>query len=264
MNKIITISFAVSIMTLVACGDSTATSAENLVDTAKTAQAKVESVKTGAAKVVEGAANKGATTVAAAPATAAPTKYVEGTHYVKIDRRVNLGLPADKIAVQEIFWYGCPHCASLEPSTKAWNSTKPADVEFIYVPAALNPQWRLHAKAFYAGQKFGLTEATHENLLKAIHQQGRRINDENSLVRFFSAAGADSDEFRAAMNSEEIEKKVNVAASYGQRYRLTGVPALIVDGQYRVLLFDGLRGYPELYEVVDFLVNKVRSDRSAG
>ncbi len=261
MNKVITISFAVSIMFLVACGDSTATSTENQVDTAKSTQAKVETVSNAAATKVAAASATAAPSTAAA---VAPTKYVEGTHYVKIDRRVNLGLPASKIAVQEIFWYGCPHCASLEPATKAWKSTKADDVEFIYVPAALNPQWRLHAKAFYAGQKFGLTEATHENLLKAIHQQGRRIHDENSLVRFFSAAGANADEFRAAMNSEEIDKKVNVAASYGQRYQLTGVPALVVDGQYRVLLFDGLRGYSELYDVVDFLINKVRSDRSAG
>ena len=261
MKKIITISFAVSLLALAACGDSTATPAENLVDTAKAAQAKVESVSTDVKATAEKVA---ATTTAAAPATVTPTKYVEGIHYVKIDRRVNLGLPADKIAVQEIFWYGCPHCAALEPATKNWKSTKPEDVEFIYVPAALNPQWRTHAKAFYAGEKFGLTEATHESLLKAIHQQGRRIHDENALVRFFAAAGADADEFRAAFNSEEIEKKVNAAASYGQRYKLTGVPSLVVDGQYRVLLFDGLRGYPELYDVVDFLVNKVRSDRSAG
>ena len=30
---------------------------------------------------------------------------------------------ADKIEVVEIFWYGCPHCYSLEPYLEKWLET---------------------------------------------------------------------------------------------------------------------------------------------
>ena len=47
------------------------------------------------------------------PLAAAPA-YVEGRHYLE------LALPqptetGNKIEVREFFWYGCPHCWTLEP-----------------------------------------------------------------------------------------------------------------------------------------------------
>lgn len=276
MNKIIILLvslFALSMFAITACGDSTATSAEsNVVETAQVAAADT-AAKTVDKRVVKPNLNEMKKPAVSEPAANAPAAvaeksapvssktFREGIHYAKISTRVKPAVAADKIAVQEMFWYGCPHCASLEPTTAKWKSTMPGDVEFQYIPAALNPTWAVHAKAFYAAEQLGLTEATHENLFKAIHQQGRRINTEDALVRFFSAAGVNPDEFRATMNNDETKKKVNLSASLAQRYGLTGVPSLIVDGQYRVLLYDGLRSYNELYEVVDFLVAKVRDER---
>lgn len=274
MNKTIILLvslFALSLFAITACGDSTATSAEsNVVETAQVAAADA-AAKTVDKRVVKpnvGEMKKSAVSEPTANAPAAvkdkpavSKTFSEGIHYAKISTRVKPTVPADKIAVQEMFWYGCPHCASLEPTTAKWKSTMPGDIEFQYIPAALNPTWAVHAKAFYAAEQLGLTEATHENLFKAIHQQGRRINTEDALVRFFSAAGVNPDDFRAAMNNDETKKKVNMSASLAKRYGLSGVPSLIVDGQYRVLLYDGLRSYNELYEVVDFLIAKVRDER---
>lgn len=281
MKKLTIIPVLLGLLMLSACGDSTATSAQAV----ESAVAKVEQVEKSAVSKVEqvasakgvdkqvikpaiGEMKKKGVSTPAQPATTTSSPAVsktfrEGVHYSKIERKVNTGAPADKIAVQEMFWYGCPHCASLEPTTAKWKSTMSGDVDFQYIPAALNPAWAIHAKAFYAGEQLGLTEATHENLFKAIHEQGRRVNSEDALVRFFSGAGVNPEDFRAAMNNEETKKKVNLSASLAKRYGLTGVPSLIVDGQYRVLLYDGLRGYGELYEVVDFLLEKVRTDRSA-
>jgi len=274
MNKIIILLvsiFALSLFAITACGDSTATSAEsNVVETAQVAAADTAAkavdkrvVKPNVGEMKKSAVSEPAANVPAAVADkpVVSKSFSEGIHYAKISTRVKPAVAADKIAVQEMFWYGCPHCASLEPTTAKWKSTMPGDVEFQYIPAALNPTWAVHARAFYAAEQLGLTEATHENLFKAIHQQGRRINTEDALVRFYSAAGVNPDDFRAAMNNDETKKKVNLSASLAKRYGLTGVPSLIVDGQYRVLLYDGLRSYNELYEVVDFLVAKVRDER---
>ena len=59
------------------------------------------------------------------PLAAAPA-YVEGRHYLE------LALPqptetGNKIEVREFFWYGCPHCFSLEPSLEKWLKTMPEE-----------------------------------------------------------------------------------------------------------------------------------------
>ncbi len=216
----------------------------------------------------------GASTIASSPnQTATPAVVAEAKkytgkvfkqdiHYKKLERRVKPQASSDKIEVVEMFWYGCPHCFKLEPSVKKWKKTIPQDVEFISIPAAFNERWAIHAKAFFAAQSLGLHEATHDVLFKAIHEQGRRLNTVDALARFFASEGVDKDKFKEKMNSKEVKAKVNMAKSLGKRYGLTGVPSLIVDGQYRVLL-DHIKSYGELFEIVDFLVDKVRKDRSA-
>lgn len=203
-----------------------------------------------------------ATTVVAEAKKYTGKQFKQDVHYKKLDRRVKPAVASDKIEVVEMFWYGCPHCFKLEPNTQRWKKTIPQDVEFSPIPAAFNDRWAIHARAFFAAQELGLHDATHEVLFKAIHDQGRRLNTEDALVRFFSSEGIDADKFRKKMNSPEVKKMVNNAKSLGKRYGLTGVPSLIVDGQYRVLL-DHIKSYGELYEVVDFLLDKVRTDRLA-
>ena len=59
-----------------------------------------------------------------APAIAQP--LVSGKDY----RALQPAQPVDnpkRIEVIEFFWYGCPHCADLQPALKAWMKTKAAD-----------------------------------------------------------------------------------------------------------------------------------------
>lgn len=57
---------------------------------------------------------------------------------------------AGKIEVIEFFWYGCPHCAKVEPSVEAWEKRLPADVlfrrEHIVWPG--RAQTQAHAQLF--------------------------------------------------------------------------------------------------------------------
>lgn len=188
--------------------------------------------------------------------------FKEGVHFVQLPRRVTPTVPSSKIEVVEMFWYGCPHCFKLEPHAVVWKTKIPEDIAFRSVPAVLNPSWATHARAYYAAEALGLLKTSHEALFKSIHEQGRRINNEDALARFFERQGADQAEFKAAMRSPAIEAKVKRAEKLGREYGMTGVPSVIVDGQYRVLL-DNITGYEELFSIVDFLTEKVRSDRLA-
>lgn len=140
----------------------------------------------------------------------------------------------DKIEVIEFFWYGCPHCYSLEPSMAAWLKTKPANVEFIRQPAVFSELWGKHAKAFFTAEALGVTEKVHADLFDAIQNKKQKLTSEDELAKFFAAHGVKDEDFRAAYGSFLVDAKMRQAETMGARYGITGVPAIIVNGKYRV------------------------------
>ena len=60
-------------------------------------------------------------------------EFQEGVHYQTLAKPVVTSDP-EKIEVVELFWYGCPHCDSLDPALKVWVNSLPADVSFVQIP----------------------------------------------------------------------------------------------------------------------------------
>lgn len=141
---------------------------------------------------------------------------------------------ADKVEVIEFFWYGCPHCYHLEPDMIAWLKTKPANVEFIRQPAVFSDLWGKHAKAFFTAEALGVSEKTHADFFDAIQNKKQKLTDEDELAKFFTAHGVKVEDFKAAYNSFGVDAKMRQAETMAARYGVTGVPALIVNGKYRV------------------------------
>lgn len=140
----------------------------------------------------------------------------------------------DKIEVIEFFWYGCPHCYHLEPAMAAWLKTKPANVEFIRQPAIFSDLWGKHAKAFFTAEALGVTEKVHADLFDAIQNKKQKLTSEDDLAKFFAEHGVKDEDFRNAYNSFLVDAKMRQAESMGARYGISGVPALVVNGKYRV------------------------------
>ncbi|MDQ8036606.1 MAG: thiol:disulfide interchange protein DsbA/DsbL [Pedobacter sp.] len=138
------------------------------------------------------------------------------------------------IEVREFFWYGCPHCYRLDPHIEAWLKTKPADVNFIRTPAALNPVWEANARGFYAVQIMGKEEKTHIALFQAIHVGKQQLFDQNSLAKFYAGFGIDPATFSSTYNSFAVGGKIAQSKALAQQYQLDGVPALVVNGKYVV------------------------------
>lgn len=140
----------------------------------------------------------------------------------------------DKVEVIEFFWYGCPHCYHLEPALSAWLKTKPANVEFIRQPAVFSELWGKHAKAFFTAEALGVLEKVHADFFDSIQNKKQQLTKEEDLAKFFVEHGVKEDEFHAAYNSFAVDAKMRQAEGMGARYGITGVPALIVNGKYRV------------------------------
>lgn len=193
-------------------------------------------------------------------ASIAEANFKEGVNYTRFDKIIKVGSDPSKIEVAEMFWSGCPHCYYLEPHIQNWKKTLPADVEFVKLPSVLNPSWKLHAKAFYAAEALLAGEKFHLAMFSAIHEQGRRLRREDAVVRFAESQGLDGAKFREAMNSKATKEKVAKVAKLGKDYGLTGVPALMVAGKYKVNS-SSVKSYAELFQLVDFLIEKERKGR---
>lgn len=181
-------------------------------------------------------------------------EYQEGVHYESI-------VPAQptstgsKVEVLEIFWYGCPHCFRFEPYVERWLRKKPDNAEFVRLPGVFRPSWENHARAFFASQLLGVFDKTHNPLFNAIHLEKRPLETEEQLADFFAQHGVDKTEFIKTFKSFAVETKVRRAKTMGSRYGINGVPAVIVNGKYRVSNRQ-TGSNAETLKVIDFLVNK--------
>jgi thiol:disulfide interchange protein DsbA len=161
----------------------------------------------------------------------------------------------DKIEIIEFFWYGCPHCYSLEPMMKKWLKTLPDNVEFIRQPAVFSSLWGKHAKAYYVAEALNVVDKVHDDLFDAIQTKKQKLETEDQLAKFFVAHGVDETKFRETFNSFLIDAKLRQAKAMAPRYGLTGVPAVIVNGKYKT---SGpiAKSHEKMFEVIDRLIKQ--------
>ncbi len=180
--------------------------------------------------------------------------YVAGKDYKVLSNPEKIS--GDAIIVREFFWYGCPHCYSLNPHMEKWAKTKDKDVAFFKTPAALNPVWEASARGFYAAQLLGFENKTHDALFNAIHKDGKNLYDQASLSKWYASQGVDQKKFNSLYNSFAVGTKIGRSQAGAKRYQLTGVPAVVVQGKY-VVTGEGAT----VAKVVDFLVDKARTEK---
>ena len=153
--------------------------------------------------------------------------------------------------------YTCPHCKDLEPTVNSWLERKPEGVVFTRIPAMFGGAATLHAKAYYALEITGDGERLHEPLFHAIHDEHKRLNTPTALEGFLQDNKVDMEKYRAAFSSFTVQTKANRAAALMRRYGIRSVPAVVVDGRYRV------NSSGEVLQVTDYLLNQVAESRKA-
>ena len=189
--------------------------------------------------------------VIAAEAPSVPFK--EGQDYARLANPVPVATPG-KIELVEMFWYGCPHCYDLEPSTQAWLKRKPDNVAFVRIAVSFGASWEPGARAYYAAEALGVLDKLHQPLFEAYHQR-RPLGDVDALAAFAAEHGVDAEAFRKAYTSFQTETQLRRGNQLAQRYGIRGVPAVIVDGTYEIRS-------PKVFEVVDFLISQAAAPRS--
>ena len=181
---------------------------------------------------------------------------VEGVNYHELETPLQT---EGKIQVAEFFWYGCPHCYTLEPYLKNWLTALPADVEFVRIPATFNrPNVLMHAKTYYALEQMGVIEQHHEAIFQMIHIQKNKLSTQAEMEQFLASRGVDINAFRAALESFEVNMKMQEAMQLAGDYGVSGVPVMVVDKHYRG---GKASTWEQKFENINYLIEKARANR---
>jgi protein dithiol oxidoreductase (disulfide-forming) len=191
----------------------------------------------------------------APPAAAgATTNWEEGKQYFRVDPPQPTAT-GNKVEVLEVFSYACPHCAHFQPYAEQLKKSLPPGAAFVYMPAVFNAAWEPFARAYYTAESLGVVDQTHQALFDALHVEHMPMRSIDELAAFYAQHGVDKAKFLATSGSFEVESKLQRANEIVKNDGVDGTPSIVVNGKYRVTGASA-GGYPQLIELVDWLVKK--------
>lgn len=187
------------------------------------------------------------------------SKWRPGKNYQPIVPAQPTNVPAGKVEVVEVFWYGCSHCFALDPFLQSWQtSSKPSFVEFVRVPVMWGPVHKAHARLFYTLEALGREKDLHTKVFDAVQKSGNGLigNDDAATAaiqaKWAASQGISEDDFMRAYNSFGVNTALQRAEELTRRYNVLGVPLVVVNGKYSTdVAMAG--GQPQLIDLINFL-----------
>jgi len=195
------------------------------------------------------------------PIIAQPRESIEGVHYQSLPKPVPTITDEDHIEVRDIFWYGCPECATLEPMMSDWRDGTTGDLVFVRMPAIWNDLMALHARIYYTGKAMGIEDRIHQAAFRAISEQQNPLRTEARIRDFFLANGAGAEAFDAAWNSAEVIAAVQDARLRTTDYTVDKLPAVVVGGRYKVVHNASVFNHVEFNIAFNMVVFRLRDER---
>lgn len=171
---------------------------------------------------------------------------------------VELPIPADnpkgKVVVNEFFSYGCPHCSDFSVKFHEWEAKQPNNVVVSRVPITFDrPQWVSLAKLYYTIQ---LTKNNQldQSVFSTIHKENNYIFTDQQILEWAGRQkGVDIKKFTEVYNSKEVSDKVVEGDKLANKYFVTSVPNIVVNGHYKIQA----KSFDELLVNTDQLIKKV-------
>lgn len=186
-------------------------------------------------------------------------QFREGRHFQRLSPSQPTSSGPDTIEVAEVFWYGCPHCYEFEPFVRNWKDNAPDGVTVVGIPATWNPLLVLHARAYYTAEFLGVLDSVHREIFREYHERRNPLDSEGRIRDFFISQGVSAEDFDRGWNSFNVQSRVQRAEQLARRYRVTGVPMIVVNGKYTV---DG-RSAGGLRQMLDVAAELVEREKAA-
>ncbi len=192
---------------------------------------------------------------------AQPREFIEGVHYQALKNPVQTETDADRIEVREIFWYGCPECATLEPVMTDWGEGVRGDLVLHRMPAIWNDIMALHARIYYSAIAVNAEDTIHREAFKAIHKNNNPLRTEAQIRTLFLASNVAAEEFDKVWSSAEVNSQVENARLRTAEYGVDKLPSVIVNGRFEVTHNKAIFNHIELNIAVNMLVRRLRDER---
>lgn len=196
--------------------------------------------------------------IPAATAAAQASRFQQGVNYNPLVPAQPTSVSPGQVEAVEVFWYGCPHCYALDPGIESWRkSSKAPYVQFVRVPAMWNDTLKMHARLFYTAEALGKLEELHPAIFREIHMNGNMLNTNDRILAFMKEHGVSADDYQKASTSFAVESKLRRADELNRRYRVQGVPMMVINGKYTADV-GSAGGNQQLLQLVDELAARER------
>lgn len=163
----------------------------------------------------------------------APAQGAGGRGFVQVTPPAPVDAPAGKIEVVEFFSYNCPHCAHFEPELEAWLKKLPANVAFRRVPVPFIGDFEAKQRLYYTLEALGKVDALQQKVFDAIHVQHVAMSGDKATLAWLGAQpGIDKSKVADVYNSFSVVGKTKRATQLTEAFKLEGVPAIGVGGQF--------------------------------
>ena len=169
---------------------------------------------------------------------------------------------ADRIEVIEFFWYGCPHCYTIEPSVASWVKSAPKDVVFKRVPAASSGGWVNLAAVFYTIEAMGVLDQYHGKVFDAIHKQNTNLGNEKVRDEWLAKQGLDPAKYKEVEKSFAVMTRIQRAKQMSASYKVDSVPQFVVSGKYAITS-ESAGGQDRMMQAVDLAIATARREKTA-
>tara|TARA_R110001583_G_scaffold3798_5_gene23195 strand:+ start:1159 stop:1539 length:381 start_codon:yes stop_codon:yes gene_type:complete len=119
--------------------------------------------------------------------------------------------------------------------------------------------WVSHAQLYYVADVLGILDKVHTPIFRAIHLEKQRLLDKDDQRDFLvKHGGITAEQFDKAYDNFAVKSRMSQADKRIRSFKISGVPALIVDGKY-VVSASTAGGQDKMTAVVDFLIEKERA-----
>ena len=191
-------------------------------------------------------------------------EFKDGVDYRTLKMPVLTDAEKGEIEVASVFWYGCPHCYTLEPIVDRWKKSLSDDIRFVRRPGFFGPNlWQTHAQLYYTIHNMGIEDKVHEGIFNEVQNKRNYLQDGDAMADYLNQRyGIDKKEFKSQFESFGVNHQLQQAFAKLKGYELTGVPALIIDGRY--VIEAGTAGsLNNIPLIADYLIAKVQKENSS-
>ncbi len=185
------------------------------------------------------------------------------------------------VKVIEYFSFQCPHCLAFDPMLSQWVKGKGSKIQFSRAHVAFGKNTTPLQRLFYALEAGNQEGAMHQAVFA--EAQGRNpMSTDQEVEAFIGKQGSASEALRTRFYSAEAESLARTALAREKKFRVAGIPAILVGNRYLILpqFFerepnrfmawlglnrhsDGQREYQEMLKMADKLIDQNFTQRTA-